>query len=236
MNKNYWSALMTVVLCIAGGGLFIGNPAAKMQNKRDPLHGAAALEQLKQDGQYESLRAAVSATRRKVRRTAHSPSGRVEWHAPNPAAEYDAFVSEAGVSFAVNDDAYVSLHSYRLGYSTDTRPVGTVILRGASEQEIEYSKLVVRDNLGRNIQGWLKVESGKVVIEVDDFEAVYPLTIDPLFTLEKRLTASDASSQNYFGHSVALDSNTALISAPYDDVANADQGSAYVFVRIGFGR
>jgi len=48
------------------------------------------------------------------------------------------------------------------------------------------------------------------------------------------LTASDAATGDLFGFSIAMDSNTALIGAFYDDTsAGADAGSAYVFTRSG---
>ncbi|HEX5689201.1 MAG TPA: FG-GAP repeat protein, partial [Roseiflexaceae bacterium] len=58
----------------------------------------------------------------------------------------------------------------------------------------------------------------------------YPLTIDPIFTLQQRLAAADGSGGDFFGHAVALSGNTALVGAPYD---NQSRGSAYVFVRNG---
>jgi hypothetical protein len=79
----------------------------------------------------------------------------------------------------------------------------------------------------------LAVDDEQVVIEVEDSEAAYPLTIDPLFTLQQRLTAADGAAQDFLGYSVALSGNTALVGAPYDDVTQSDQGSAYVFVRNG---
>jgi hypothetical protein len=36
-----------------------------------------------------------------------------------------------------------------------------------------------------------------------------------------------------FGTSVALDGDTALVGAIYDDVSSSNQGSAYVFTRSG---
>ena len=108
-----------------------------------------------------------------------------------------------------------------------------VNLRGPAGQTVEYGKLVVRDNLGTKIPARLTVANAQVVIEVEDSHAEYPLTIDPLFTLQRRLTAADAKTQDFFGYSVALDGNTALVGAPYDDVDHQDQGSAYVFVRNG---
>jgi hypothetical protein len=51
---------------------------------------------------------------------------------------------------------------------------------------------------------------------------------------QAQLNANDGSANDQFGHSVALLEDTALVGAWNDDVgANANQGSAYVFVRSG---
>jgi hypothetical protein len=56
----------------------------------------------------------------------------------------------------------------------------------------------------------------------------------PVWTQQARLTASDGAASDWFGTSVALSGDTAVVGAYQDDVgANADQGSAYVFVRSG---
>jgi len=48
------------------------------------------------------------------------------------------------------------------------------------------------------------------------------------------LTAADGAASDLFGTSVAISGETAVVGAPYHHVgANADQGSAYVFVRSG---
>jgi hypothetical protein len=48
------------------------------------------------------------------------------------------------------------------------------------------------------------------------------------------LTASDGAAQDYFGYSVALSGDTALIGAPYRQVGARElEGIAYVFVRSG---
>ena len=44
-----------------------------------------------------------------------------------------------------------------------------------------------------------------------------------------KLTASDAAANDFFGHSVAIDGNTIVIGAPYNDDAGSYSGSAYVF-------
>ena len=48
------------------------------------------------------------------------------------------------------------------------------------------------------------------------------------------LIASDGALGDYFGISVAIDGNTAVIGAYYDDIgSNVNQGSAYVYVWDG---
>ena len=57
---------------------------------------------------------------------------------------------------------------------------------------------------------------------------------DSSWSQQARLTATDGAAGDYFGYSVALSGDTALVGAFYDTVgANAEQGSAYVFVRTG---
>src|SRR5262245_49254015 len=293
--------LFVIALLVAAAAsltYFQPHPQTRPTPAPGALHGRAALEQLKRDGQYESLQAAMSQARFSVSRVARTPLGRAAWHAPNPAAGYDAYVTDTGVSIAVNDQAYVSLRLHSLGYGTALHAVGPgeisgdkqtiniernsgvrewylngpdgleqgftlaeppgtrqqggplrlamqvsagwravasedgkrVTLHGADDQAVEYGKLGVLDHLGRNIPARLTVADAQVVIETDDSEATYPLTIDPLFTLQQRLTAADGAAFEYFGHAVALDGNTVLVGAPYDENS---RGSAYVFVRNG---
>ncbi|MFN9943661.1 MAG: FG-GAP repeat protein, partial [bacterium] len=58
------------------------------------------------------------------------------------------------------------------------------------------------------------------------FSGVGSVWIGPDLTL----LASDGAALDNFGHAVAIDGDTAIVSAPLDDVgANVDQGSAYIF-------
>ena len=55
------------------------------------------------------------------------------------------------------------------------------------------------------------------------------------WTEEAKLTASDAAAGDWFGFSVSLSGDTAVVGAWRDDDARTDSGSAYVFVRSGRG-
>jgi len=301
-RRRYRLAVCVLSAVAAAASLTYFQPRrAQAQQTPTTLHGAAALEQLKQEGQYDSLQEAMNQARFTVSQAARTPLGRAAWHAPNPAAGYDAYVTETGVSIAVNDQAYVSLNLYSLGYGAALRAVGpgevsgdkqtislrreggvrewyvngpdglehgftlseppgarpqgaplrlalqvsegwqavarddgkAVTLRGAGAA-VEYGKLVVSDSLGRNLPARLTVAEEQVVIEAEDSDAAYPLTIDPIFTLQQKLLAADAATYDHFGNAVALSDDTLVVGANGDDIgANASQGSVYVFTRSG---
>ena len=56
-----------------------------------------------------------------------------------------------------------------------------------------------------------------------------------VWSQQAKLTASDAAAFDYFGFSVALSGDTALVGTPFDDALLPfwDYGAAYVFVRSG---
>jgi FG-GAP repeat len=54
------------------------------------------------------------------------------------------------------------------------------------------------------------------------------------WTQQAKLTAADAAASDQFGVSVSINANTAIVGAfRHDGTAGTDQGSAYVFTRIG---
>lgn len=53
------------------------------------------------------------------------------------------------------------------------------------------------------------------------------------WTQQQKISASDGAALDNFGYAVAISSNTVIVSANRDNVAVADQGSAYIFVRDG---
>lgn len=98
------------IISFIGAGRLASRSVNGQETKPRALHGAAALDQLKQEGQYESLQAAMNQARFSVSLADATPLGRSAWHAPNRSAGYDAYVTVEGVSIAVNDKWYVSLN------------------------------------------------------------------------------------------------------------------------------
>ena len=99
---------------------------------------------------------------------------------------------------------------------------------------LRYEKLHAFDATGRGLEARMKLAGDQVKLEVADEGAIYPVTIDPTFTQQQKLEASDAAAGDIFGQSVAISGDTIVIGASGNDRARgADQGSAYVFVRSG---
>ncbi|HQR31713.1 MAG TPA: hypothetical protein PLK30_03180, partial [Blastocatellia bacterium] len=299
---------LALTVCLVCARVISSSANTGQQTQPTPLQGEAALTHLKQQGQYDSLQEAMRQARYTVQRANTTPLGRPAWHAPNPAAGYDGYITEEGVSIALKDKSYVSLTLRGIGYGYSLQYVGGgevsgdkqsltikrdgqwsglkewyvngeggleqgftlneppggsgkraehklrlalsvnedwravadedgkhVTLLGSAEGEaIDYSKLVVWDANGSPVKAALLVEDERVIIEVNDATATYPLTIDPVFALQQKITASDGTASDRFGSSVALDGNLAVVGSYTDDIgANADQGSAYVFIRQG---
>lgn len=94
---------------------------------------------------------------------------------------------------------------------------------------LDYGGLKAWDARGAALSSRLRGSGSSVEIEVDDARAVYPLSIDPTFTQQQKLTASDGAAGDYFAYSVALssDGNIALVGA------FGSSGAVYVFTRSG---
>jgi hypothetical protein len=69
--------------------------------------------------------------------------------------------------------------------------------------------------------------------DIDSGSACVFIRTGITWTQQQKLLAADAALGDYFGFSVALSGDTALIGAPYDDDNGLNSGSAYVFIRTG---
>jgi hypothetical protein len=99
---------------------------------------------------------------------------------------------------------------------------------------LRYAGLQAWDARGRTLTSHLEVQGRELRLIIDDRHARYPVTVDPTWTQQQELTASDAADGEQFGASVALSGDTAVIGADNNTVgSNRGQGAAYVFVRSG---
>jgi RHS repeat-associated protein len=102
-----------------------------------------------------------------------------------------------------------------------------------TNSSLRYDDLMAVDAGGRALRSWMTLEAGRVLLHVDARGARYPLRIDPLIQLGKKLVGGEEEAgKGGFGVSVALslDGNTALIGGVTD---NNKLGAAWVFTRSG---
>jgi len=106
----------------------------------------------------------------------------------------------------------------------------------------QQAKLIASDGQGEDFFGSFVSLSGDTALigapgdddNGDWSGSAYVFTrIDTTWTQEAKLLASDGYAWDYFGDSVSLSGDTALITAPQDDDNGDDSGSAYVFTRTG---
>ncbi|MCB1209737.1 MAG: hypothetical protein KDK97_10440, partial [Verrucomicrobiales bacterium] len=101
---------------------------------------------------------------------------------------------------------------------------------------LRYADLRVWDAQQTLLKAHMEAEGQTIALVIDDQSAVYPVMIDPVITsLEAELqpgTSGSGSQGDQCGFSLALDGDTAVIGAPFDDtLAGNDAGRAFVFFR-----
>jgi hypothetical protein len=111
------------------------------------------------------------------------------------------------------------------GTLTPVQRGGALFFKDSEETTVlAYDKLYVTDARGKAIPATFALQRGRLQIVVQDAEADYPLTIDPLATSHTvALTASDGDNFDLFGESIAISGDMAVVGSL--------SGSAYIFAR-----
>ena len=99
-----------------------------------------------------------------------------------------------------------------------------------------YRELHAWDAVGRMLPSRMAVVSGHVRLVVDDRDARYPVTIDPIVFDSTPLNQSNPKPDDAFGFSVAIRGNYAVIGTPTRETSpSVFKGSTFVFVKNSGG-
>jgi hypothetical protein len=121
---------------------------------------------------------------------------------------------------------------------------GVEFVEADSTPRIRYTALKAWDADRKALPARITVQSGEVVLALDDRGARYPVTIDPTVQ-QAYLKASNTGAGDRFGVSVAISGNTVVVGASQEasaatgvdgnqaDNSVPNRGAAYVFVRNG---
>ena len=110
---------------------------------------------------------------------------------------------------------------------------------GAKSSILNYTGLKAWDRSGKALRASLISKGGNLRIAVDQKDASYPITIDPI-AQQAYLKASNTGANNYFGYSVAISGDTIVVGAILEDSNTTgvnttpnelavNSGAAYVF-------
>ena len=122
---------------------------------------------------------------------------------------------------------------------------GTQVSFAKAEVDVlRFGALRAWDAEGRKLNTRFEADGGNIQLVVQDTEARYPITIDPI-AQQAYLKASNTGSSDFFGNAVAISGDTLVVSAP-GEASNATgvngsqsdnsllgSGAAYVFTRSG---
>lgn len=221
------------------------SPATKAQfsNILPTSRSKVVIENLKRDGEYDSLMEAVKAARKNNGRTdvenAESALAQSAKLLASDAARDDFF----GFSVAISGDTVIVG-----GYGEDTAPnefngAAYVFVKSGATWS-QQAKLVASDAASNDWFGSSVAISGDTAIvgafqedsnsRMDNGAAYVFVRNGTTWTQQTKLLAADGASFENFGYSVAILGDTALVGAVVESTApNTLNGAAYVFVRSG---
>jgi trimeric autotransporter adhesin len=181
-------------------------------------------------GYGDRLRA-VAGTRPRAdaNRVVYRHRGLVQWYANGPLGIDQGFtLAEPPVGGARGG---VTLSLALSGDMRGTSSRSGVVFAGRGVS-LAYGGLVATDARGRRLPASMRVRAGRLVLNVDDRGARYPVRVDPLIQ-QAKLTGSDAVSGGFFGSSVAVsaDGSTIVVGATVDGGSGGGFGTVYLFSR-----
>ncbi|MGH8278142.1 MAG: hypothetical protein ACRETQ_01040 [Gammaproteobacteria bacterium] len=165
-----------------------------------------------------------------ARITTHYRQGLSAWYLNTSQGIEQGFTLERAPAKTQSQDLVLSL---ALSGSLKASQTKTgIVFSGTSGRPLQYGELVAYDQHGTRLPAKLQLEHQRLLLSVDTEGAVFPVTIDPLFSLITDIPdAGNTAGGDFFGNSVALsaDGSTALIGAPIS--GTKEGGAAFVFTQ-----
>ena len=103
--------------------------------------------------------------------------------------------------------------------ATVTAAADTVVLSDATGERLRFAGLRAWDATGRVLTAQLVAGPDTLVMRVDDAAATYPVTIDPTWSQQAYLKASNTGAGDEFGSAVAVAGDTVVVGGPDEDSA-----------------
>jgi uncharacterized protein (TIGR03437 family) len=247
-----WIPVCVLLAAVAAGQAQLNQPRQPRPRRAEPatsLHGEAAVQRLKADGDYASLGAAVAAAGYQINvQPAVDPilTQQRKLTAADGAAN-DVF----GDAVALSGDTLVigAPDDDEIGEGQGSVYVFTRSFTSSGANWTQQQRLIANDGAeGDQFGGSVAISGDTIVVSapLDDIGAnsaqgsayvfVRSFTSSgAVWTQQQKLVANDGSALDFLGLlSVAVSGDTVVLGSVSDDIGvNTDQGSAYVFTRSG---
>jgi hypothetical protein len=162
--------------------------------------------------------------------------GIVEWFENSPAGLEQGFTLDARPAGEGPLALVLSLRG-----ATASRRADALVIRSDGGRELSYGRLSALDARGRSLPSHFELASATAVrLSVDDRGATYPVVIDPTLSdpyppPQLRILGAESSDRLGFSVANAGDVNgdgidDVIVSAPYFDAGQINEGAAFVFL------
>ncbi|BDS07542.1 hypothetical protein NT6N_25820 [Oceaniferula spumae] len=221
-----------------GAKYFAYNPAQKMVARFYDQSVSVSSSKLGSDWSLELNRAGVrpiaSSSERRVEYS-HA-DGVIEWYENNDDGLQHGF--DVPSRPAGSEPGKLRMRMETKGLTTVADPAnadGLCFTDRKGRALAAYRGLKAWDARGRELTANMYPVATGFEIAVDDSEAVYPVQIDPYFLNLEQIMISEMGGTGYandrFGSAVAIDGDTAVVTAQNALFGPDGRGRAYVFVR-----
>lgn len=167
----------------------------------------------------------------------HQPTGLAQCEVAELLASDGADADEFGQSVCIDGDAAIVGANRSQGRRVHAG--AAYIFEKVNEVWTQTAKLVASDGEVDDLFGWSVSMSGHTAIVGAIFDdggrgsAYIFEKVGGVWTQQAKLLASDGAVDDWFGASVSLSGDAALVGAYRDDDLGTDSGSAYIFERVG---
>ncbi len=223
---------------------FAANPGQNLTARF--LETGVRLESGRPDRQWRAQFGIHSPTRVRPSQSASSrveyasPEGVVEWYQNRPEGIEHGFVLPSRPRPPAPENTADRECGLEIPITGDLRPVadpdsvGDILLVDKNSVPVlGYRQLKVWDATGRPLPSRMRPSAAGVLLAINDAQAVYPVTIDPLIVnLEQKLKPQIGTADSHLltgaklGTSISISGETAV-------VGGVGERSVYVFVRSG---
>lgn len=187
-------------------------------------------------GRDKNLRSVPKATAQvDSNRVEYRREGLTEWYLNGPLGLEQGFTVNQPIGGKARGPLTVALTLSGDFFALEQNKRSLEMIGGDGKAQLYYTGLAARDADDRDLDAWLDLRGNRLLIQVDDHNARYPVVIDPWVQVAE-VSTSNGGNSDEFGWSVAGGNGVVVVGAPFHTVgSNVQQGAAYVFVEPANG-